>query len=452
MKIIIAGGGKVGRTLARQLASEGHDLTLIDRNNGILQTAVERYDAIAIAGNCASKDLLLQAGVRSADLLIAATNADEVNLLCCMTGHGLNPKLHTIARIRNPEYTEQIMTMQEVFPVSMTVNPERQAALEIERLLKFPGFLRRDYFAKGRTQIVELRVDSKSKLCNVSLSDLSGIVKCKVLVCAVLRAGTAVAPSGNFVLREGDRIFVTAPTADLTVLLKNLGIITRKVRKVMLCGGGRVSYYLASLLEKDGISVQILEKEYSRCVELAQLLPRTAVIHDDCSSQSVLEDQGISECDALVTLTGVDEINMVVSLYGGSRGVPQIITKLSRGENSSIADSMALGSIICPRELCCNNIVRYVRAMQNQTGAAVSVHSIADGQAEAVEFLVDETTQNCNIPLKQMKLKPNVLVVSITHGAQTQIPNGDSVFAVGDTVVIVTSGRGVLQQMNDIFA
>ncbi len=452
MKIIIAGGGKVGRTLARQLASEGHDLTLIDRNNGILQTAVERYDAIAIAGNCASKDLLLQAGVRSADLLIAATNADEVNLLCCMTGHGLNPKLHTIARIRNPEYTEQIMTMQEVFPVSMTVNPERQAALEIERLLKFPGFLRRDYFAKGRTQIVELRVDSKSKLCNVSLSDLSGIVKCKVLVCAVLRAGTAVAPSGNFVLREGDRIFVTAPTADLTMLLKNLGIITRKVRKVMLCGGGRVSYYLASLLEKDGISVQILEMEYSRCVELAQLLPRTAVIHDDCSSQSVLEDQGISECDALVTLTGVDEINMVVSLYGGSRGVPQIITKLSRGENSSIADSMALGSIICPRELCCNNIVRYVRAMQNQTGAAVSVHSIADGQAEAVEFLVDETTQNCNIPLKQMKLKPNVLVVSITHGAQTQIPNGDSVFAVGDTVVIVTSGRGVLQQMNDIFA
>ncbi|MBQ6851412.1 MAG: Trk system potassium transporter TrkA [Oscillospiraceae bacterium] len=452
MKIIIAGGGKVGRTLARQLASEGHDLTLIDRNNGILQTAVERYDAIAIAGNCASKDLLLQAGVGSADLLIAATNADEVNLLCCMTGHGLNPKLHTIARIRNPEYTEQIMTMQEVFPVSMTVNPERQAALEIERLLKFPGFLRRDYFAKGRTQIVELRVDSKSKLCNVSLSDLSGIVKCKVLVCAVLRAGTAVAPSGNFVLREGDRIFVTAPTADLTVLLKNLGIITRKVRKVMLCGGGRVSYYLASLLEKDGISVQILEMEYSRCVELAQLLPRTAVIHDDCSSQSVLEDQGISECDALVTLTGVDEINMVVSLYGGSRGVPQIITKLSRGENSSIADSMALGSIICPRELCCNNIVRYVRAMQNQTGAAVSVHSIADGQAEAVEFLVDETTQNCNIPLKQMKLKPNVLVVSITHGAQTQIPNGDSVFAVGDTVVIVTSGRGVLQQMNDIFA
>ena len=452
MNIIIAGGGKVGRTLARQLAAEGHDLTLIDRDQRILEAVVERYDAIAVAGNCASKEVLLQAGVKNADLLIAATNADEVNLLCCMTGHGINRKLHTIARIRNPEYADQVMTMRDVFPVSMTVNPERQAALEIEQLLKFPGFLRRDFFAKGRTQIVELRIDSKSKLCNVSLSDLTGIVKCKVLVCAVLRAGTAVAPSGNFVLREGDRIFVTAPTANLTVLLKNLGIITRKVRKVMLCGGGRVSYYLASLLEKDGISVQILEKNYDRCVELAKLLPRTSVIHADCSSQITLEDQGIGDCDALVTLTGVDETNMVVSLYGGSRGVSQIITKLSRGENSSIADSMALGSMISPKELCCNNIVRYVRAMQNQTGAAVSLHTIADGQAEAVEFLVDESTKNCNVPLKGMKLKPNVLVVSITHGAQTQIPNGDSVFAAGDTVVVVTSGRGVLRQINDIFA
>lgn len=452
MNIIIAGGGKVGRTLARQLAAEGHDLTLIDRDNRILETAVERYDAIAVAGNCASKEVLLRAGVDKADLLIAATSADEVNLLCCMTGHGINRKLHTIARIRNPEYADQVMTMQDIFPVSMTVNPERQAALEIEQLLKFPGFLRRDFFARGRTQIVELRIDAQSKLCNVSLSDMSGIVKCKVLVCAVLRAGAAVAPSGNFILQEGDRIFVTAPTANLTVLLKNLGIITRKVRKVMLCGGGRVSYYLANLLEKDGISVQLLEKDYNRCVELAQMLPRTSVIHADCSSQATLEDQGISDCDALVTLTGMDETNMVVSLYGGGRGVPQIITKLSRGENSSIADSMALGSMVCPKELCCNNIVRYVRAMQNQTGAAVSLHTIADGQAEAVEFLVDESTKNCNIPLKEMKLKPNVLVVSITHGAQTQIPNGDSAFVQGDTVVVVTSGRGVLHQINDIFA
>ena len=452
MDIIIAGGGKLGLTLVRQLAAEGHNLTLIDRDTDVLETAVVRYDAIAVSGNCAAKDTLLKAGVEKAELLIAVANADEVNLLCCMTGHGLNPKLHTIARIRNPEYADQIMTMQNIYNISMTVNPERQAAEEIEDLLKFPGFLSRDSFAKGSSQIVELRIDSNSKLCNVSLSEMFGIVKCRVLVCAVLRAGTAIAPSGNFVLKEGDRIFVTAPTATLATLLKNLGIITRKVRKVMLCGGGMVSYYLANLLGKDKISVQLLEKDYNRCMALAQLLPKTSVIHADCSNQAALEDQGISDCDALVALTGVDEINMVVSLYGASRGVPQLITKIGREQSSSIADTMALGSIISPKELSCNNIVRYVRAMENQTGAAVSVHTIADGQVEAVEFLVDAATKNQDIPLKQMKLKQNVLIVSITHGAQTQIPNGDSVFTQGDTVVVVTSGGQVLNQINDIFA
>ena len=452
MRIILAGGGKVGMTLARQLAAEGHDLTLIDHKNQVLNTAVERFDAIGVSGNCASKEVLLQAGVKDADLLIAATNADEVNLLCCMTAHGINRGIHTIARIRNPEYTDQIMTMKDVFPLSMTFNPEKQAAIEIERLLKYPGFLRRDTFAKGRTEIVELRIDNKSKLCNAAMYDLPNIVGCKVLVCAVLRAGSAIIPKGNFILQEGDRVFVTAPTAHLTKLLKNLGIITRKVRDVMLCGGGRVSFYLASLLEKDKMSVRILEKNPSRCVELAEQLPETSIIQGDCSSQSVLEDQGIGDCDALVTLTGTDETNMVISLYGGSQGVPQIITKLSRGENSSIADSMNLGSLICPRELCSNNIVRYVRAMQNQTGAAVSVHAIADGQAEAVEFLVDETTRNCGVPLKQMKLKPNVLIASIISGTKNALPNGDSVFYPGDSIVVVTSGRGVLSQLNDIFA
>ncbi len=452
MKIIIAGGGKIGHTLARQLAAEGHELTLIDHAARVLESFVERFDAMAVAGNCASKAVLLDAGVRDAELLIAVTNADEVNLLCCMTAHGINPKLHTIARIRTPEYADQVMTMRHIFPLSMTVNPEKQAALEIERLLKFPGFLRRDSFAKGRAQIVELRVDGDSKLCNVALSKMGEIVKCRVLVCAVLRSGNAVAPSGNFVLQEGDRIFVTAPTTNLAILLKNLGIITRKVRSVLLCGGGRVSHYLAGLLEKDKMSVTILEKNYARCLELAQQLPGISVVHGDCSSQATLDSQGLSECDAVVTLTGVDEINMVVSLYAGSRGVGQIITKLSRGENSALADTMALGSTISPRELCCNQIVRYVRAMQNQTGAAVSVHSIADGQAEAVEFLVDETTLHYGEPLKQIKLKPNVLVVSIAHGADTLIPGGDSVFVPGDTVVVVTSGRGVLKTINDIFA
>lgn len=259
-------------------------------------------------------------------------------------------------------------------------------------------------------------------------------------------------PGGNFILREGDRIFVTAPAQNLTTLLKNLGIITRRVRKVMLCGGGRVSFYLASMLEKHGISVRLVEQNEQRCLELADLLPGTTVIHGDSTDQALLESEGLDDVDALVSLTGLDELNMIIALYSQSRGVPQVITKLSRMENRSMVDALSLGSVVCPKELCCNTIARYVRAMGNQRGAAISVHSIADGQAEAVEFQVDETTKNCGVPLKDLKLKANVLLVSINRGSFTEIPSGDSFFQNGDTIVVVTSGQGSIRQINDIFA
>ena len=452
MNIIIAGDGKVGSMLTRQLSTEGHDITVIDSDARVLESSVERYDVIAVHGNCASMSVLQQAGVKDADLLIAATSEDEVNLLCCTTAYALNPKLHTIARIRNPEYTEQIYRMRDIFGLSMVINPENQAATEIDRLLKYPGFLRRDTFAKGRTEIVELRVDAGSKLRDVKLMDLRGIVKCQVLVCAVIRGGSAVAPKGDFVLREGDRIFVTALSQNLTTLLKNLGILTRRVRSVTICGGGRISYYLAKRLKKSGISARIIESDYERCQELCGLLPDTEIIHGDISEQDLLESEGLAQTDALVTLTGLDELNMIVSLYATSRGVPQVITKLGHAGNRSVIDSLSLGSVICPRELVCNNIVRYVRAMENQTGAALSVHNIADGQAEAMEFLVDEHTRNCGKPLKEIKLKPNVLVVSVSHGAATEIANGDSVFRQGDLILVVTNGREVIRQLNDIFS
>ncbi len=452
MKIIIAGVGKIGMTLAQQLTKEGHDLTIIDERRSVLELAQERFDAMTLAGNCAYRTTLLDAGIRSADLLIAVTGADETNLLACMTAHGLNKNLHTIARVRDPEYSEQVMAMRHIFPLSLTVNPERRTAQEIERLLKYPGFLRRDTFAKGRAEIVELRVDEDSKLRNVALAELNAKLNCHVLVCAVLRAGTAIIPRGDFVLQEGDRIFVTAPKDQLTRLLKKLGILTRRVRNALLCGGGRVTHYLAAFLASDGIDVTILESDPDRCRELSELLPEASVILGNCTNKATLESQGIREYDALVTLTGQDETNMVISLYADSCGVPHIITKLSHRENTAIADAMNLGSMISTRELCANDIVRYVRAMENQTGAAISVHAIADGQAEAVEFLVDETTKNRGIPLKEMKLKSDVLLSSITRGSRTHIPNGDSFMEVGDTVVVVTGKRGSLQQLGDIFA
>ncbi|MCI9438901.1 MAG: Trk system potassium transporter TrkA [Lachnospiraceae bacterium] len=451
MKIIIAGNGKVGAALTRQLSAEGDELTLIDSNLKVLESSEERYDIMVVQGNCASMDVLRQAGVKEADLLIAMAGADEVNLLCCMTAHAMNANIHTIARVCNPQYMDQIFAMREMFGLSMAVNPERQAAVEIERLLKYPGFLKRDTFTKGRVEIVELRIDGRSKLCNVALNDMYGIVKCKILVCAVLREGRAIAPNGNFILREGDRIFVTAFTNTLTILLKNLGIITHKAKRVIVCGGGRVSYYLAKQLESSGIKIQIIEEDAERCRQLAAQLPSTCVIQGDASNQLLLEQEGVSGCDALVTLTGLDELNMIISLYGASCKVPQVITKLGHIENTDILGNLSLDSVISPKELCCNTIVQYVRAMKNQTGAALTVHTIADGQAEAMEFLVDGKVRHCGVPLKNLKLKKGVLVVCIAKGAKMEIPNGDSFFQSGDIVYIVTSKGKNIFQLNDIF-
>ncbi|MBP1556301.1 MAG: Trk system potassium transporter TrkA [Oscillospiraceae bacterium] len=451
MKIIIAGDGKVGSALTRKLSSEGYDLTVIDSDKSVLESSAEKYDVIALQGNCAAMDTLKEAGVESANLLIAATSADEVNLLCCMTAHGLNPNLHTIARIRNPEYIDQIYEMRDFFALSLSVNPERQAANEMERLLRYPGFLKRESFAGGRVEIVELKLEEGSKLCNVSLIEMNSIVKCRVLVCAVLRDGVAITPGGNFVLKEGDRIFVTAPTNTLSTLLKNLGIITRKANRVIICGGGRISYYLAQQLLKSNINVKVVDSDYNTCVHLASMLPDATIIHGDASDHELLESEGLADCDALVTATGIDELNMIVSLYGSQVSDCRVITKVSHIANSHVIDTLALGSIVCPKELCSDTIVQYVRAMDNQSGAATSVHSIADGQIEAIEFIVDKNTLNIGKQFKNIKLKKNVLIAAIIHGARCEIPAGDSSFSQGDTLIIVTGRENVLRQLNDIF-
>ena len=451
MRIIIAGDGKVGATLTRKLSAEGCDLTLIDSNPKVLEASLERYDVMAIQGNCALMSVLDKAEIKKTDLLIAATGADEINLLSCMTAHKMNDRLHTIARIRNPEYSEQIYNMSGEFGLSMVVNPEKQAAIEIERLLKYPGFLQRDTFAKGKVVIVELEIDGKSVLKDVSLNELYGIIKCKILVCAVRRNGVVVAPDGNFILREGDRIYVTAPSTNMSILLKNLGIITHKIKNVILCGGGRVSYYLAKKLEGTGVSVKIIEQDPDRARNLAEMLPETTIINGDASRRTMLESQGIENCDALITLTGMDELNIIISLYAKSSGVPKVITKVAHTEKSNIQDSLQIGSVVCPKELCCNTIVRYVRALEAQTGAAISVHSIVDGQVEALEFLADKYTKNCGMALRDIKVRKNVLIVCITHKGKTVIPDGESKFEVGDTVIVVATGDAVIHKLNDIF-
>lgn len=452
MKIIIAGDGKVGESLARQLTSEGYDITLIDSDQDVLESSAQRYDVMTVVGNCSTMDTLRRAEVEDAELLIAVTDSDECNLLCCLTAHSINSKIHTIARIRNPEYAQQAYMMREALALSLSVNPERQAAMEIGRLLRYPGFLRRETFAKGRVEIVELRITSESKIAGAALHELNRIVKCSVLVCAVLRGGEALIPDGNFILRAGDRIYVTAPSETLSQLLKNLDIITHKVKRVMLAGGSRIAYYLSEYLLKSGIAVKLIERDYNRCLELAETLPQADIVHGDASNLDLLESEGILSCDAFVTLTGLDELNMILSIYGTQSGVAQVITKLGRYENTKIVDSLPIGSVISPKNLCCNTIVQYVRALRNKTGAAVAVHLIADGRVEAIEFLADASTPNCGVTLRDLKLRKNVLIVCITHEGVTEIPNGSSSYHPGDTLVVVSSGGEVIYSINDIFA
>lgn len=453
MKILIAGYGEVGETLSRLLSAEGYDLTLLDSNPEVLEMGMERYDVMAVQGNCASMEALQRAGVKKSKLLIACTGSDELNLLCCMTAHAMNPRLHTIARIRDPEYLEQVYTMRNAFGISMTFNPEQDAAGEITRLLKYPGFLTRESFMRGRAELAELKLDANSRLCNVPLSSMDSIVKCKVLVCVVLRDGTSVIPDGRFILREGDRIFVAASSDNLSIMLKSLGIVAHKVRRVMIAGGGMMSYYLANRLKTSrSMDVQIIESDPVRCRELSELLPRTRVIQGDVHNFSFLETVGLAQADAFVSLTEMDELNTIVSLFAKSQGVGQVITKLGHLNGSDFIGDLSVGSVISPGRFSCNAIVRYVRAMRNQDGAATAIHTIADGHAEAIEFEVDPDTFYCGIPLKQIKLRQNIRLACISRGNEVFIPNGDSCFEEGDSVVVVVNGDSVILNLNDIFA
>ncbi|MGN0557718.1 MAG: Trk system potassium transporter TrkA [Acutalibacteraceae bacterium] len=379
------------------------------------------------------------------------TGSDEVNLLSCMVAKNINPNIHTIARVRNPEYSRHIYEMRDLFGLSMVFNPERQAALEISRLLKYPVFLKLDTFARGRAEIVELRITPESKLCGIRLSNIYSIVRCKILVCAVVRNGDVITPSGDFVLQAGDKLFVTAPSRNLTSLLRNIGVITKKAKQVILCGGGRTSFYLADQLIKNGISVKVIDSDPARCRHLAELLPDADIINGDASSHRLLTDEGVDSCDTLISLTNMDEINIIISLYGNSHNVPQIITKLARVDDSSVLDNLPLGCIISPKELCCSSIIGYVRGMQNKTGAADSVHFIADGKAEAMEFEVGAGTRHCGEPLKDIRLKKDLLIACIIRGGKIEIPDGESKFALGDTMIIVTNGHNEIYQLNDIF-
>lgn len=452
MHIIIVGDGKVGVALTEQLSQEGHDVTVIDSNPKVLEESLQSYDVMVVHGNGASIGVLKDAGVEEADLLIAATSRDEINLLTCIVARKLGAK-HTIARVRNPEYTEQLVLMREELGLSMTVNPEFAAAREIYHLLQFPSFLKRDSFARGRVEIVEIHVDGASKLAGIPLKSLYEIARVRVLVCVVERGGVVHIPDGNFTLQAGDNIYVTAETRDLAKLIKNLGIVKQKVRDIIIVGGSRVAYYLALRCLHAGMGVKIIEQNHDRCVELAGLLPEAVIIEADGSRQDILTAEGMASADAIITLTNIDEENIVIAMYASHLGVPKVITKVNRTEYVKTFKSMGIDTFISPKALCCTDIVRYVRAMQNTTGGSViTLHRMVEGKAEALEFRASETTRHLGETLLDIHLKPEILIAGITHGGRTVIPSGSDSFAAGDNIVVVTTSGRPISDLNDIFA
>lgn len=449
MRIVIVGDGKVGLALTQMLTEEEHDVTVVDSDRRALDRMQETCDAMAVQGHGASRSVLEEAGAGEADLLIAATSLDEVNMLSCLIANKMGCK-HTIARVRSPVYAEDLTLLRKEMGLTFAINPEEACAREIFMLLQYPSFLAREQFAKGRVEIVRFHVAAGSPLVNIPLTKLYQASRVRVLVCAVERDEEVAIPHGNFVVREGDDLYVTADGENLAALIKNLGLISHKVTHVTIVGGSRVALYLALRLIRAGVSVKIIENNPERCLELADLLPDADIVEGDGTEQDILLSEGVANSDALVALTGIDEENIILSMYAKKIGVRTTITKCNRNQYSNMFRKMGMDSVVSPKLTSAEQIVRYVRAMENSSeGQMVTMHNIAGGKAEACEFNAEADAKVVGIPLSKLKLRQGVLVASLSRGKETVIPTGDSVIEPGDAVVVVTANMRILD-LDDI--
>lgn len=444
MRIIIVGDGKVGRTFARQLCRAGHDVTIIDKRATALQHSSE-LDIMAIEGNGTTLAVQREAGVEQADLLIAATNTDEQNLLTCLIAKRAGAQ-HTIARVRSPEYAKEINLIQEDLGLSLVINPEMACASEMARVLRFPSAVKIDTFTGGRVEILKHRLAPGSPLAGIRLMDLNKF-KASVLICAVERGKEVVIPNGSFQLAAGDRISIVAQPRDASLFFRKIGAPTSPVRQIMLLGGGRIAYYLASIMVEFGADVKIIEQDYNVCMTLAESLPSVTVIHGDGTDNQLLCQEGIEQMDAVATLTGLDEQNILMSLYAGQVSKAKIITKINRDSFEDIVENMDIGSVFYPRYIAAEAVVRYVRAMANSAGSNVErLYSIVDDKAEALEFRVTPGSRVCGIPLQDLRTRPGILIGSIHRGTRVFIPRGQDTIEPGDSVIVVTT----LPNLNDL--
>lgn len=448
MKIVIVGDGKVGRTFAEELSGAGHDVTIVDVRASAVQEAGNDLDIIAIEGNGSTYDAQIQAGVDKADLLIAVTSTDEMNLLICLIAKKVGAR-HTIARVRNPQYMKETEMIKDDLGLSMSINPEMICATEMARVLRTPSAIKIDTFAKGRVEILKLRIGEKSPLAGIQLKDF-GKFKAHVLVCAVERGGEAYIPNGSFRLEKEDRISIVASTREAANFFKRIGVQSSPVKEVMIIGGGRIGFYLAKQMLYFGANVKIIEKNWDVCQDLAAHLPDAEIICGDGTDNKLLSQERVESMDAVATLTGFDEQNILISLY--VRGIcnAKVITKINRSSYSEIIENMDVGSVFSPRYTAAEAVSRYVRAMANSKGSNVeTLYKIAGDKAEALEFRVGENSRVCGIPLASLPTKPGILIGSINRGARVIIPQGQDVIQKGDSVIVVTTVPG-LNDLDDI--
>ncbi len=450
MNIIIAGCGKVGQKLAQQLNSDEHqDITVIDQKYNIVQQVVSRNDIMGIAGSCTNLDTLLEAGIKNADILIAVTGSDEINIITCLIAKKAG-NCQTIARVRKPEYNKNLHVFKEDLGLAMVINPEQAAADEMARILRFPSAIQIDTFAKGRIEILKFKIPGDCTLNDMAVADIRTKLGCDILVCGVERKEEAFIPGGDFILKENDFVSFVASPQNSAYFFKKIGFKTNRVKDTIIVGGGDTAYYLAKNLMQTGIKVKIIEHNEKRCEELCQLLPKVSIINADGTDNQLLMEEGLENAQSFVALTNIDEENIMLSLFAKSKMPGKIITKINRIAYDNVINNLDLGTIIYPKNITAEHIVNFVRAKINSIGSNIeTMHIILNGKAEALEFKITANSPIINKSLEELPLKENVLIACIYRNGTVFSPRGKDVILPGDTVIIITLKSG-LSDIEDI--
>ncbi len=450
LKIIVVGAGKVGDTLVNRLADEGHNLVIIDKNAERFSQLADQCDCMCITGSGASHEVLQEAGASSADLFISVTESDELNLLCCTIARQFNNKLSTIARVRNPEYVSDVNYLRSRLGIEMIINPEYEAAVEASRLLYLPAALSVNSFAHGQAELVKIQIPEGSILDGKTIAYLGQNITNNILIVGVERGTELTIPNGSFELKAGDIISYVSTRKDNSHFLRSIGFNTRSVKSSLIVGGGTCAYYLADLLIKSGIEVTIIERSSSRCEELCDLLPKATILKGDGTNESILEEAGIRDVDSVIALTGLDEENIMLALHTKAVSNAKAITKINKITFTKAIESLNLGSVIYPKYITAERIISSARARQATIGSNLEVmYSLFADRAEACEFKVKEASRVTGVLLKDLNLKPGMIISFISRDGKIIIPTGSDQINIGDNVMVVTTKKG-FTELSDI--